>query len=492
MIVAQIEADGTITTLWRMKEMVGLGRISFPSRRLTAEAIERAVNTLGRFKQAAMQRQCEKIVIVATSAVREALNGGDLIQRVRDELRLYIKVVSAREEARLIYLGVRHEMDLGDEPHLVIDIGGGSVELIVGDSHGAAMLESRKLGAARMTAQFVKSDPISKPDRQSMLRHYERELDSVIKQIEELNPASVIGTSGTLENIAAMCEEADEEGATLITRKGLERVYEKLIRTNAQERETIGGLDDQRKEQIVAAVVLVKFLFDRLELKKIRLCGSALREGILMDYLARHKPEMAVRREVPDPRRRAVIDLARRCHWHEQHSQQVAHLTMRLWDELRGVHDMDSGERELVEYAALLHDIGWHIGPKGHHKHSDYLIRNSDLDQHFTREEVSIIAQIARHHRKRPPGLDQERYASLPKRSQRIVDVGVALLRIADGLDRSHSSVVRDLKCRIGEKKVTVRLQVRADAELEIWGARRKGHWFERVFGKEIDLIEVA
>jgi exopolyphosphatase/guanosine-5'-triphosphate,3'-diphosphate pyrophosphatase len=489
MIVAQVDADGSVTTLWRMKEMVGLGRISFPSRRLSAEAIDRAVNTLGRFKQAALQRQCEKIVAVATSAVREATNGGDLIERIRRELKLFVKVVSARDEARLIFQGVRHATSLGDEPHLIVDIGGGSVELIVGDEHGAALLESRKLGAARMTAKFVKSDPISKDDRRALVRHYERELGEVVQQINALSPVRVIGTSGTLENIAAMCGES-EDGKPVISRKSFARVYERLIRSSAAERETIGGLDDQRKEQIVAALILVDWLLDKLSIKKLALCDSALREGILVDYLGRHEPDLKVRREVPDPRRRAIIDLARRCQWHQTHSEQVAKLTLRLYDELTGQHDMGGAERELIEYAALLHDIGWHIGPRGHHKHAEYLILNSEIDKHFTAEEVSVIACIARHHRKRAPGVEFRRYAKLSRTARKVVDVGTALLRIADGLDRSHSSVVKGLGCVIGTKKVTCTLLTKADAELEIWGARRKAAWFEQVFDRPIEFLE--
>jgi exopolyphosphatase / guanosine-5'-triphosphate,3'-diphosphate pyrophosphatase len=490
MIVAQADNDGGVTTLWRMKEMVGLGRISFPSRKLTAEAIQRAVTTLDRFRQAAQQRGAEKIIAIATSAVREASNGGDLIERVRRELKMYIKVVSAKDEARLIYMGVRHATDLGEAPHLLIDIGGGSVELIVGDSLGAALLESRKLGAARMTAKFVKSDPLSKDDRRAMMTHYRRELSDVVERIRDLGVVKVIGTSGTLENIAAMCGDRDEDGKPIITRKSFDRVRKQLVASDAAERESIGGLNDTRKEQIVAAAVLVGYLMDELDIKKIHLCDSALREGILVEYIGRHKPDLQVRRDVPDPRRRAVLDLARRCHWHQTHSEQVARLTMRLYKELAGVHDMDDHERELIEYAALLHDIGWHIGPRGHHKHSQYLIVNSgDLDKLFTAEEIAVIGLIARHHRKDPPIATTDKdYAALSRKSRRVVDVGSALLRIADGLDRSHGSVVKDLKCRIGETVISLRLDVRSDAELEIWGARRKAPWFEKVFGKALEL----
>src|SRR5687768_14878737 len=171
MAIAQADPDGGVTTLWRMKEMVGLGRMSFPSRRLSREAMDRAVTTLRRFQQAAQARQCEKVLAVATSAVREAENGGDFLERVRRELGLNIRIVSARDEARLIYLGARHEVNFGNKPHFLLDIGGGSVEFIVGDAQRAAVLESRKLGAARMTARYVSSDPISPGDLKSLLAH---------------------------------------------------------------------------------------------------------------------------------------------------------------------------------------------------------------------------------------------------------------------------------------------------------------------------------
>lgn len=489
MIVAQIDADGGVTTLWRMKEMVGLGRISFPSRRLSAEAMDRAVDTLSRFNQAALQRGAERIVIAATSAVREAFNGGDLIQRIRRELKLYVKVVTARDEARLIYLGVRHAIDLGKQPTLLIDIGGGSVEFIVGNAVDASLLESRKLGAARITSRFVKSDPIDKSDRKALRAHFHAELDGLFDQIRSLKPVRVIGTSGTFENLAQLCGDTDDDGNPVVGRKSFSRVLKQLLASDASKREKIPGLDSHRKEQIVAASLLIDFMMDELKIDRIELAKAALREGILIDYLSRHMPDVQIRSEVSDPRRRSVIDLARRCHWHEKHSIQVAHLTLRLFDQLHDLHRLGKDERELIEYAALLHDIGWHIAPEGHHKHSMYLILNSDLRKHFDAEELGIIANIARYHRKRPPTVEHESYARLSKSGRRVVDVGAALLRVADGMDRSHTSVVLDLKTRIDDDDgVVCRMDVRADAELEMWGAKRKSGYFEELFGRAIDF----
>jgi exopolyphosphatase / guanosine-5'-triphosphate,3'-diphosphate pyrophosphatase len=495
MIVAQADADGGITTLWRLKEPVGLGRISFPSRRLSAEAMDRAIAALERFKQHALQRQSEKIIAVATSAIREATNGGDFIERARRELGMVVKMVSAREEARLIYLAVRHAMHLKDSPHLIVDIGGGSCEFIVGDQKRAALLESRKLGAARMTATFVKSDPINKADRAGLLAHYDAELIPLCRSIEALRPVKAIGTSGTLENIAAMCgsepgHNGDGDHLAVIERPALEKLMDELLESRAKDRAKIHGLDDQRRDQIVAGAILAHELFTRLHLKRMHICPAALREGILLDYLSRHLPDLAIRREVPDPRRRSVLDLARRCDWHRTHAEQVAHICLSLFDDLKPLHGMGNGERELIEYGALLHDIGWHIGRQAHHKHSMYLILHGDL-KNFSREEVAIIANVARYHRRARPKKKHDSYSTLSPRARRVVDVGSALLRLSDGLDRSHSSVIQHLKCKVEDKSVKCVLSARSDAELEIWGARRKMNWFSKVFKREI-IFELA
>jgi exopolyphosphatase/guanosine-5'-triphosphate,3'-diphosphate pyrophosphatase len=488
MVIAQADPDGAITTLWRMKEMVGLGRISFPSRRLTAEAMERAIATLKRFKEAAQRRQCEKILAVATSAVRESVNGGDFLRRVQTELGLNLRVVSARDEAKLIYLGVRHAVQLPAAPTFMIDIGGGSVEFIVADKTRAVMLESRKLGAARMTARYIKSDPVSPADLKSLLAHYDRELTPLCEQIHSLKPTGALGTSGTLENLAAMCNSLYGSDAGVIAREPLEKLVGKLLETRTVDRAGFKGLDDQRKDQIIAGAVLVNELFRRLNLDKITVCKSALREGMMVDYLSRHLPELSIRREVPDPRRRSVLDLARRCDWHQTHSEQVARLCLDLFDQLKPLHELGKKARELVEYAALLHDIGWHIGKSNHHKHSKYLILHGDL-KGFTPEEISIMANIARFHRKEWPRT-QKSFASLSNRGKQIVRSGSALLRIADGLDRSHCSVVSSLSCTIHRKRVDIRIKPRGDAELEIWGAQQKADYFRDVFDRDVVFHE--
>ena len=492
-VVAQVDAGGGLSVLWRDKEMVGLGRASFPSHRLSKVATERAMLTLGRFVAEARRWQCEHLVAIATSAVREATNGGEFIEHVRRELGLHLRVVSARDEARLTYLGVRHGMDLRGGPHLIVDVGGGSVEFIVASAEQPLLLESRKLGAARMTAMFVRSDPVDAREVRALLAHYNRELSPLAEQILRLAPVRVVGTSGTVENLAEMAggagrpNAADGAGDKVLTHEGLKRVLSKLQRSTSAGRARMKGLDDKRKDQIFAGALLMDELFRRLRIEQIGVCRSALREGVLVDYLARHRPELEVRRDVPNPRRRAVVDLGRRCHWHREHAEQVARLCLRLFDQLRPLHGLGRDARELIEYGALLHDIGRSIGPSTHHKHSRYLILNGALDP-FTRGEVRTIACIARYHRRSSPTRRHRHFASLPKRLRRIVRVGAALLRIADGLDRTNCSVVADVTCRTRRDRVDILAETRGDAELELWSARSRSKLFEHLFGLSVLL----
>jgi len=504
MVIAQVDGDGGVTTLWRMKEMVGLGRISFPSRRLSMEAMDRAVATLRRFQQETQRRQCEKVIAVATSAVREAENGGDFVERVRRELRLPLRVISAREEARLIYLGVRHAVDLEhirDGPVLIVDVGGGSVEFIVADATRPLLLESRKLGAARMTARYIKSDPISPEDLKTLLRTYDAEVGPLCEKILALKPRHAIGTSGTMENLAAMslkwaaAKSSDGQStdhhklgsAGWIEKDALSRLVSRLVESNSKDRRHLEGLDEKRQDQIVAGALLVHELFRRLDLNRMALSNGAMREGILADYMSRHIPDLKIRREVPDPRRRAVLDLARRCNWNQEHSEHVAMLCRQLFDSLRPIHHLGPRQRSLLEFAALLHDIGWHVAAKGHHKHSMYLILHGGL-KGFTQEELAIIGNIARYHRKSPPSVSHESFASLSTAARKVVRVGAAILRIADGLDRTHCGVVHGIRAKIGKNKIRLRIDGRGDLELELWAARRKMRLFTDVFQRSVSF----
>ncbi len=483
MVIAQVDEDGAVTTLWRIKEMVGLGRISFPSRRLSAEAMERALSALTHFQDTCRRRGCRKIMAVATSAVREAENGGEFIERVRRRTGLRVRVVSAREEARLIYLGARHECELGEQPNLILDVGGGSAEFIVGNSRKAALLESRKLGAARMTAQFINSDPPAQGQIDALVQHYQRELTPLLAKIARLEPKQIMGCSGTIEALACLCDEQNRslrDGGAVLKRNALDELVVKLRTSTAPERSALKGMDAKRQDQILAGAMLVQQILHHLDVPNLSLCGGALREGMLVDYLARHMPDLAIRRDVPDVRRRSVIDLARRCDWHERHSLQVTRIALKLFDLLKPYHALEDSQRELLEYSAMLHDIGWHIAERSHHKHSAYLILHGRLEG-FTNQEVRVIANIARYHRKSRPKKSHAGFNRLSAAEQRLVEIGAGILRVSDGLDRSHCGAVSSLRCRKDADHLTLSVKGRGDIQLELWAARRKRGLLERV-----------
>jgi len=272
----------------------------------------------------------------------------------------------------------------------------------------------------------------------------------------------------------------------VILRASLGRLVEILTPSASAKRAAMRGLDDKRRDQILAAAMLVNDLMTRLGIEQIQVCRSALREGIVVDYVARHRPELELRGEVPQPRRRAIVNLGRRSHWNRAHAEQVARMCMQLFDGLRAVHGLGPAERELIEYGALLHDIGAMIGRPKHHKHSAYLILHGALAP-FARREVWTIACVARYHRKSYPGTARDEvYARLPKRLRRAVKVGAALLRIADGLDRTNCSVIADVKSRVRPDEVQILVTGRGDAELEIYSAQARATMFESYFDRRV------
>jgi exopolyphosphatase/guanosine-5'-triphosphate,3'-diphosphate pyrophosphatase len=337
---------------------------------------------------------------------------------------------------------------------------------------------------------FIHVDPAKRSQVEALLQHCHEELTTVLEQIRDQAPIRAIGTSGTMENLAATCGGGtNSQGLRKIELKALNDIVDKLRKSTAAQRVKIRGLDEKRQDQILAGALLVQFLMQELGLRQILLSRSALREGILLEYIGRHLPDLAIRREVPDPRRRSVLDLARKCEWHEHHSQQVGRITLRLFDDLTELHKLGRKARELIEYGALLHDIGWHISSDAHHKHSMYLVQHGGL-KGFRKDEIATIANITRYHRKSIPKPTHDVYVALSAADRRIVDVGGALLRIADGLDRSHCRVVSNLRCEIGKREVKVYLRGRQDMELELWAARRKTDMFKSTFGRDIVFLE--
>ena len=498
MVVAQVESDGRFHVLDRAKEMVRLGRRTLSSGRLSAEAIHAGVRTLSVFRTLAERQGVTRFQAVATSAVREATNGGDFIQRLHDEIGLRVKVIPGREEARLIYLGVRHAIDLRGEYTLIMDAGGGSVEFILSDGDKPVALHSLKLGVARLCERFLDGGKPNPKALADMEAHIDAQVDTMLPGLLEHPIRRVVATSGTVLNVVTIAgfERGQPPNGHLnnytVSADEIARVRRLVSRANREERLRIRGLDTKRVDLIIAGAVLADQVMRRVHAESMVACTWSLREGVLLDYIARHRKGIEETETYADPRRRSVARFARHMGVTGEHARHVAHLALRLFDQLQPELDLEPQARDWLEFAALLHDVGHHIGHKDHQRHSYYLIANGDL-LGFQRAEIEIIALAARYHRKAPPRDTDEAYAALSKADRRMVRALSAILRIADGLDRSHYSVVRDVIVgRRGDRLLLQLATAGTDAELEMWECRRRAGLLGEVLNAEVEFQVVS
>ena len=492
MVIVEESKGKGIVEVDRVKEMICIGRGSISTKMLEASAIEAGITTLKHFLLLADQHGVvrENVIAFATSAIREAKNRDEFLLKVREETGLKIKVISGLEEAQFIYYGVRHAVKLAAEPELIFDIGGGSVEFIIADQKKLYLLESRKIGVARMAERFITTDPVSDQELSLLEQFFSAELYSSAEKSREMQIKRAIASSGTAQNIAKMIRsmnDHDDEGTTnqsVFTRKEFQKLYKAVTGMSVSERKKLTGLDEKRVDLIIPGLVLVNMIFSLFKLKEIAISDSALREGMVIHYLKTTWPG-AERQEQLNIRRGSVIELGYRCDWDRKHSEQIAELSLQLFDCLQFLHELDTHDRELLEYAALLHNIGTFISISSHHKHSQYIILNGEL-RGFAPAEVRIIANVARYHRKSPPSMRHDAYSQLKPRQRRVVDVLSGILRIANGLDRGHRQSISSIEAECSSKTITIRLFSQVKPEIEMWAADRMKTLLESVLDRSI------
>ncbi len=491
-IVEESEGKG-IVEIDRVKDMICIGRGSISTKMLDDRAMEAGITTLKHFLVLAAEHGVKpgSIIAFATSAIREAKNKDVFLQKVREETGLKIKVISGLEEAQFIYYGVRHAVRLSSEPELVFDIGGGSVEFIIADHKRILLLESRKIGVARMLERFITTDPVSESELNLLEQFFAAELFTSAEKSKELDIKRAIASSGTAQNIARMVRSMTgrEDEVTLnqsvFTRKEFQKFYKSVIKLDASERKRLTGLDEKRVDLIVPGLVLVNVIFSMFKLKEVAISDSALREGMVIHYLKGNRSGRREGRLQLDIRRQSVIELGYRCGWNKKHSEQIAALCLQLFDQLQPLHGLDVHDRELLEYAAMLHNIGTFLSISSHHKHSQYIILNGEL-RGFAPAEISIMANVARYHRKSPPTEKHDAYSQLKPKQRRAVDVLSGILRIANGLDRGHRQNIVTIQAAITNSTITLGLNALRNPDIEIWAAERMKPWLESVLGKSI------
>jgi len=497
MIIIEESKGKGIVEIDRVKDMLCIGKGSISTKMLDEEAMLAGIATLRKFLVLATHHgvASENVIAFATSAIREARNQGDFLRRIREETGLKVKVISGREEAEFIYYGVRNAVKIGKTPDLLFDIGGGSVEFVIADHHGVQLLESRKIGVARMRERFVLSDPIVSADIKLLEQFFAAEMVTAVNKATELRVTRAIASSGTAQNIARMILSVnglDSEVSlnnSSFTRLEFLELYNRVMPLNSAKRRKMTGLDEKRVDLIVPGLILVDMIFRLFNLEEIVVSDYALREGMVLHYLKHRLGKSDTEGVIPglDIRRESVYELGFRCEWNQMHAEQVAKLSLQLYDALASQHQLGESYRELLEYASLLHNIGTFISISSHHKHSQYIIMHGEL-RGFSPSEIEIIGQVARYHRKSPPSEKNPAYSMLKPKHRRAVDVLSGFLRLANGLERGHRQNVESITAEDDGRTMTLFLKTRVEPDIEIWAADQLKSWLENVLQKKITI----
>jgi exopolyphosphatase/guanosine-5'-triphosphate,3'-diphosphate pyrophosphatase len=500
MVVVKIEATlPSFTIIAREKETVRLGDRNLETGELKPEVMMKAIACLGRFKTLADSLGTNSIVAVATSAVRESPNGKDFLHQVETEVGLSVDLISGPEEARRIYLGVLSGMEFNNKPHIIIDIGGGSTELILGDSEEPRSLTSTKIGAVRLTGELIASDPISETEFKYLQAYargmLERSVEEVQGKLKIGDSPQLIGTSGTIETIATI-HAREKLGLVPSTLNGyqfslqdLRTWVNRLRKMTNVERAAIAGMPEKRSEVILSGAVILQEAMTLLGVQSVTVCERSLREGVIVDWMLTHGFIDNRLRFQSSIRERSVLKTAKKYQTNLEHSERVTAFALNIFDQTKGqLHYWNADQRQLLWAAAILHNCGHYVSHSSHHKHSYYLIRNGEL-LGYNETEIEIIANIARYHRKSPPKKKHESYRNLLHKEHRtMVNQLSAILRLAVALDRRQIGAISHVQCEyipnFKEFKMLIFPSLIDDeCALEMWSLDYKKGVFEEEFG---------
>lgn len=495
LLVVRINPNHSYSIISQQKEAIRLGE-RFSDHRLHPEAMQRAVSVCRQFAEMARSLSATEVIAVATSATREAENQNEFLDRFQQETGVDLHVISGREEARLIYLGVASGLHLGKQRTLFIDIGGGSTELVVGDQQEYAYLDSLKLGAMRLTAKFIHDPaaPVSAATYAKIQAHVRSKAIRSLQHLRDYPFDLVVGSSGTIEALAVVAARAlrkDEANRELeLTRRDIDQLSCLLCPLSAQERKNLPGMNPARADIIIAGMAIIHTLMQEIGITCIKVSERGLRDGLLVDYLNRviYSPEVAEM----SVRARSVMQLGRGCNYDEPHARRVAQLSLALFDSARTckLHKFGKRERELLAWAAQLHDIGVFLSFTNHPTHGAYFIRNADL-LGFNQWETDVIAGIVYAHSKTLTHKKIEAIGGLDAAGQQLVRQLSPFLRLAESLDRSHSGLVHDARFTpMNAKSFYLVITAPHGCQLELTSVQTHLPGVKKAFGCAVELRE--
>jgi exopolyphosphatase/guanosine-5'-triphosphate,3'-diphosphate pyrophosphatase len=456
--------------------------------------MERAIFVCGKFADLAKTYGATEIIAVGTSAIREAKNQSEFLDKLKAKTDLLVKVISGEEEARLIWLGVSSGVDIGDQKAIFIDLGGGSTEIAIGNQNECFYVNSLKLGAIRLTSKFIGegwTGPI-KTETYKKIRHYAATKIKVVKSIVlKYGVRLAWGSSGTMINLAEVSNKLFKKSnlneELVLTRKNLKKLSTVLCWLPLKERKKVPAINPDRADIIVAGAAIIEAIMEQFGIEEIHVSHRELRDGLLVDYLSNFEGFRELQKE--PMRNRSVLHLGRSCNFDENHAETVASLALQLFDSAKriGLHNLGEPEKELLRYAATLHDVGDFLSFSNHQQHSHYIISNAEL-LGFNKEEIQIIANVARFHRKKLPTKKALKTSGLDEKTNHTIAILSTFLRFAEKLDRSHCYLVKKAEfIKMNKDLVLLEFYSDSDCSLEQWSIIQNRRAFFEAFGKQLD-----
>lgn len=481
---------GHLTSLTEDREVTRLGEGVFRSGFLTPESMSETVKVLRRFHRATQQVVTDSVRVVATSALRDARNSQAFLEWVRSATGWRVEIISGLEEARLIHLGLVSGSRVDRLPTLMIDLGGGSCELTVSHAGHIRDAVSLPLGAVRLTDEFLAHDPARKGELKRLRGFIAREVGRIAPRMAAARVKNVIATSGTAAALAAAAtylRHSDRRQRTIVSRAEMARIAKRLARLPVAERRKIEGIGPRRAEIVVAGAMVYYELLDRLHLPAFRYSPLGLRDGILAQMAADYDRSTRSGRQIESERWESILKAVERYRVERRHALDVRESAMLLFSALRSVHRLPPEYREWLSAAAMLYEVGDYVNRNGHHRHSHYIISNSEI-LGYTPQQRRLIAAIARYLGKSRPATDDGPIKAVDPADRDDVQKAILLLRMARALNLGRSRAVERVRVRVrsGEIMVSLVPRRRMGVDLELWAVEKERDYFREVFGREL------
>ena len=478
------------------RQVTRLGASVFRSGKVSSEALEFLCGVLGQMAAIYRKLHVETVRAVATAAVRDASNQQEFLAKASAALGSDVEIISGQEEARLIQLGVQSRWPHARERVLIIDIGGGSAEIILSDHENLTHAYSKPLGALRLCELFLKSDPPKAADIHRMEEYISEKIESPLRRMGSSAIDRVIGTSATASAVVCAANQIprsrrDEADKLRATTTQIRKLYKDICAMDVTQRQKIVGIGPRRAEIIIPGTAVLLHVLAGLQMSSLYYSAAGLRDGIIADLAARGAGKETT--QLTFEQRKTAEEMAERYGVSLRHARKVARLSNDIFRGTQSLHRLPASYGKLLEGAAYLHDIGHYVSDSRHHKHSYYLVANSDMPG-FTNEERQLIANLCRYHRRALPSPEHSNLHGLQPEARRAVSLLHPLLRLSDSLDRSHAQRVKSVECKVRDAEIQVQVTAASDADvdLEIWAVERLGDVFRQVYGRSLQVARAS